>query len=187
MTMRCGLGWNNGAMTARRPDWAYDLARSIVTEVVAYYAAAVAAAPDDLELQALPPRQFVSEGVPAWDCEQLCLQVERIYVTNGNVAAAETDPILQAKSDKRAMQGSLILLRCAADLDDRDIVPDADEIQKAGRVVLRDAVMMENAIDAAIRAGSLARCRSWSLTEWVGVGPEGGLVGGVLRFAISRG
>lgn len=151
-------------------DRLYLAARALLDAVVAGYAAAGVA---------LPPRQFVSDGTPAWDCEQVTVYVERTF--SGTVAAESTSPMNCLVV--RSAQFSIEIARCTPVFADgwSDAPPTGDAIEAVAETVLADPMIVANSIVAAQRAGDLAGKDGLSLIEWESLGPQGGLVGGRQR------
>lgn len=152
------------------PDRLYSAARALLDEVVAYYAT---------QGVDLPARQFVSDGTPAWDCEQVCTYVERTF--SGLPAAENSDPIncLVVRSAQIAIE----IARCTPVFADEwsDAPPTAEAIDAVAQQVLSDPMHVAAAVVAAHRAGDLGGDQGLSLLEWESLGPQGGFVGGRLR------
>lgn len=151
-------------------DRLFDAAQALLDTVVAHYVTAGVALPD---------RQFVSDGTPAWDCEQVVVYVERTF--SGTLENENTRPLncLVVRSAQMVVE----IARCtpvfASEYDDSP--PAADAIQAVSRQVLADSMHMTNAIVAAHQAGELGGCKGLALVEWESLGPQGGLVGGRQR------
>lgn len=152
-------------------DRLYDAARALLDVVVEHYA--TVGVP-------LPPRQFVSDGTPAWDCEQVCVYVER---TASGTVEAETTTAINCLV-VRSAQITVEIARCTPVFADEfsDAPPTAEAIEAVSRLVLADPMHLTNAIVAAHRAGNLGGDKGLSLIEWESLGPQGGLVGGRQRI-----
>lgn len=131
-----------------------------------------------------PARLYVSDGpLVAWDCEQLVAAVERTASTAGNAAVEVQDPTLGFVM--RSATIGLWLVRCCPTMDDDGTAPPADQIDASAQTVLADPTVMVRALWAAQQAGTIGGCRSMAFLGWQGVGPQGGLTGGVLRMAVD--
>jgi hypothetical protein len=151
-------------------DRLYSAARALLDTVVAYY--------DDQGVP-LPDRRFVSDGTPAWDCEQVCTYVERTF--SGTLEDENTRPMncLVVRSAQIVVE----IARCTPVFANEwsDAPPAADEIDGVAQTVLGDSMLLANGIVAAHKAGDLGGCRGLALVEWESLGPQGGLVGGRQR------
>lgn len=151
-------------------DRLYAAARALLDQVVAYYAE------QDVPL---PPRQFVSDGTPAWDCEQVVTYVERTF--SGTLENENTRPLncLVVRSAQIVIE----IARCtpvfANEYDDAP--PTGEAIEAVSQLVLADSMHLTNAIVGAHQAGDLGGCKGLALVEWESLGPQGGLVGGRQR------
>lgn len=157
-------------------DRLYRAARNLLDVVVAHYASVGVALPD---------RQFVSDGTPAWDCEQVCVYVERVFSTRGDVSSEANQPI-----DCLVVRGAQIaveIARCTPVFADdwSDAAPSGEAIETVAQQVLADPMHLTNAIVDGYRNDELAGARGLSLVEWESLGPQGGLVGGRQRVRWS--
>ncbi len=139
----------------------------------------------------LPDRQFVSPGLPAWDCELLAVQAERTFGHAGNLATEVLEPQLPAAGHAlRGVTCAVWLIRCVPTIHDDGsnvTVPSVTEEEAAAAVILRDAQLLLNVLVAAQRAGDLPSCSGVAFEQWTNVGPQGGLGGGVLRVRLMVG
>ena len=151
-------------------DRLYSAAKALLDVVVAHYA--------DQGVP-LPDRRFVSDGTPAWDCEQVVTYVERTF--SGTLENENTRPLncLVVRSAQIVVE----IARCtpvfANDYDDAP--PTAEAIDGVAQTVLGDSMHLTNAIVAGHQAGELGGCKGLALVEWESLGPQGGLVGGRQR------
>lgn len=163
-------------------DRVWQIAKAVLAAVVDGYAA---------ESVALPARQFVSPGLPAWDCDILAVQATRTFGHAGNVAAEIIDP--QTPSAGHAMRGVALdvhLIRCVPTTHDDGTnisVPSVIEEEAAAEVILTDAQLLLNVLVAAQRAGDLPGCSGLAFEQWRNLGPSGGLGGGVLTVRVQVG
>lgn len=162
-------------MPPRRPERLYAIARQVLDLAGAALATTEAGA---------PARQYVSDGpLVAWDCEQIVVTVENTYSHRGDVSVEDTSPL-----DCLVMRAAVLgvwVVRCAPTLDDDGTPPDANEIDTNAAIVLADPMVLLDAIVDAYRAGLLLGCHGLAFQQWQGVGPEGGLTGGVLRLRVD--
>lgn len=156
---------------------AYTLAGAVVTAIGEHY--------DGLPL-ALPERRLVVPGLPAYDCPMLAVHVERIYPHDGRLVT-EASPQLEGEAAfyMRAMTIAVYLLRCVPTLQADGSPPHADVEEAAAADVLRDAVVVQNALVAALDEGDLPGCAGLAWEGWETITPEGALGGGVIRFRLG--
>lgn len=146
--------------------------RALRDVVVQYYAT------EGLDL---PSRRYVSPGVPAWDCDQFVVYVERN--TSGTVNAEDTSAI-----DCLVVRSATIvaeIARCVPKVEqagDQVVVPTPEEEEAAAELVLTDPMALVNAAVQGYRDGSLAGCKGLAVVEWEALGPDGGFAGGRQRF-----
>lgn len=159
-------------MPARRPERLYGIARAVLDVTVDALAASEAGA---------PARAYVSDGPAiAWDCEQVVVTVEGTFGHKGNVAVEDVSPM-----DCLLMRGVTLgvwVVRCAPTIGEtEEDPPPADDIDANAAAVLADPMVILDGIADAYRAGLLVETHGMAFQNWTGIGPEGGLVGGVLR------
>lgn len=128
-----------------------------------------------------PPRHYVSCGLPAWDCEQATVYVERTF--SGQVDQEDVAPIscLVVRSAVLVLE----IARCVPMIDsegDQPRIPTVQEETDAAELVLADPMLIVNAAVDGYRNGQLAGCRGLSVIDWEALGPEGGFAGGRQRF-----
>ena len=154
-----------------RPERLYDVAHQALTLVAD-------------ALPNCPARRYVSDGpMLAWDCEQVAVTVESVYGHQGNVASAQVDPVQCLR-----MSGAVLgvwVVRCAPTMDDDGTPPAAVTIDTNAAVVLGDPIVMLDALTAGLRSGAWLGAYGLAFEEWTGIGPEGGLTGGVLRVRVD--
>lgn len=154
----------------------YDLAGDVLAAVVAHYLD---------EGVDLPDRRYVTDGLPAWDCEQVTVRVARTYGHGGDVrveTGSLLGPLVLAAADVEVQ-----VVRCSPTVDDAGDPPAADEISASAAAVLDDADLVRAALLAAYKDGLLGACQGAVLVGWTPAGPEGGLVGGatLVRLDLS--
>lgn len=165
-----------------------EIARAIRDGVVEYWAAHT-----DPEVQALPDRRLLLGGdaaVVAWDCEQLTVTMQGVGNGQSDDAVA-TAPQLGAGTSVFNMRHAIfevLLLRCAAVLDDHGNPPSDAVLEAEGVRSMRDAGMLSQALTeiasnvqrGLLEPGGIARCG-----QILPVGPEGGFVGHVGLFQVT--
>lgn len=154
----------------------YAVAVAAKVAVVDYYAARGVT---------LPARRLVTPGLPAWDCELLAVQAESLIPFDGDVllgtsSSREAAPAFQM----RAVNLGITVARCTPLSDDGE-APAAQLEEATAKIVLTDAGLCWNALVAAQAAERIPCCGSLGFLSWTALGPEGGLVGGLLRVAVS--
>lgn len=150
-------------------DAIYDVARATLDVVVAAY---IDAGVD------LPDRQYVADGTPAWDCDQVTVYAERTF---SGFAGQEVVAPLDCLHIRSAVFW-VEIARCVPALTNRGAAPTAAAIEASAQVILRDPIIVANALVQAYRDGELGGCLGLVLEGWEGLGPEGGYAGGRQRF-----
>jgi hypothetical protein len=166
-------------------SYLFDLASGIIAALEAGYPAAPDAA-------ALPERRYVSDGVPAWDCEQLTVHVVRTFNAaqpGGGAPGSPGIPSFGKGPTVRAAEVVVTIVRCSPTIADdgglgEATIPTEAEIEAAALVVLSDAEMIPMVLEDAVRTRQLPSCEGISFVSWDGAGPEGGLVGGGCRLQL---
>lgn len=137
----------------------FDIAKEILNEVVALYAA---------EGLALPARRAVTEGEFAWDCESVLFRLARTFPGTPN--APDLDPCVSA----RTAEYHLSIIRCASSPDEEGVPPKPTIIESFSLPILTDAWFLPR----ALRMSPLfTPCDEFYVGELVVVGPEGGFGG----------
>lgn len=158
-----------------RPERLHTVASQALTLATAALEASEAGA---------PARRYVSDGpMLAWDCEQVVVTVESVFGHAGNIAAAAVDPV-QCLVMRGAVLGVWVV-RCAPTMADDGTPPPAAEIDANAEVVLADPTVVFDGLLAGLRDGSWLGAHGLAFEEWTGIGPEGGLTGGVLRVRVD--
>lgn len=155
-------------------DRLYALAAATLTAVENGYAAASVPLPD---------RRYVSNGLPAWDCEQVAVYVETVSPTLGDPAV----PFIQARVLPLGMRGAQIaigIVRCVPVMDNDANPPPVIDEEGAALAIYRDPVVTLDAIRLAIGDG-IPGCGGATYLGWTNLNAQGGLGGGVSRFALS--
>lgn len=157
-----------------------DLADALLNGVVAEW-------PDDAS--PLPDLQYVSNGAVPWDgCEVLAVSYVRTF------PAIEGDPTQEGitsapgLSALRAAVYDVVLLRCSPDITmvgPEIVMPAVEHIRASGVQVLTDVQALTNAVFAAQKAGDIPGCSGLALENCTAAGPEGGMVGNLLRVRLA--
>lgn len=151
----------------------FDLCSAILATLAADW-------PGDAE--PLPERQYVSNGMIVWDCDQLVVMVEATYGTEADLAAEGIFSQASAGFGLRAATIGVAVLRCVPDVDDEGTPPSWESIQDSSEIILSDAETVLSVLLAAQQAGELATCQALAFDRWTSEGPQGGLAGGVTRL-----
>lgn len=154
----------------------YELAGAVLEAVETAYAAETTAA--------LPDRRYVAEGTPAYDCDQVTVQVTRTFLTSGGIAQESIAPLGGAQFVAEVV---VSIIRCAAPIGEDGEAPSTSEIEEVAQLVLSDAVVVFDAVNEAQRVGDLPGCSGVGFAGWNAVQPSGGLTGGLatLRLVID--
>lgn len=159
------------------PDRIYAIADACLDAVVAHYAT--------LGTE-LPARQYVANGTPAYDCEQLTVNVESTApITGSPLNEIASDLIRDAGHAMRSGLYAVTILRCIPTLDDEGDPPPVTDEAASSALIYADAVNVLNALIAAEIAGEIPGHGSVVFRGWQSVEPQGGLGGGILRVSIS--
>lgn len=158
------------------PGTLYAVADAALKAIGAHYQA---------EAVNLPDHRLVTPGLPAWDCEAVAVHAETLTPIDG-------DPVLGTLSSRedhpafhmRAVTLGITVARVAPLSDDGSASPVAAE-QQVAKLVYQDPILCWNALVAAAEDGTLPCCGGIGFVSWQSLGPEGGIVGGVLRVAVS--
>jgi hypothetical protein len=131
----------------------------------------------------LPAFQQIVPGLPAYDCEMVAIQAEAILPHGGS---ASLDVTAQAHKyepahSMRYVRLAIVILRCVPGPHDDGKPPTVAETEAAAAVILRDAILVGNALLTAELAGEFTGCSGMAVESWEGVEPSGGLGGGILR------
>lgn len=158
---------------------------TLAGEVLAALEAHYPAAPDPM---ALPARRYVSDGEPAWDCEQVTVRLLRV-LTHAGALVAETVMVI-SDPYMLAVDVEVEIVRCAPGLEvegDEGVVPSTEDIEESAQRVYTDAATVPDALAAAVEAGDLPGCQGLALLSWTPKGPSGLLVGSttVIRLAVD--
>ena len=151
-------------MPVANVDYLYSLGQEILTNAVAALAANGIAA---------PARRYVSPGEIADDCEQMVVQLSRVYsgFPGGEILAPEKCGFV------RTGEFLLRLIRCVLDTEDQ-LPPTDAELDARGRTLLQDVWVLHQGLIERYGSGAfLARCQDLALGGASPVGPEGGLGG----------
>lgn len=155
----------------------FDIAQACLDAVVAHYIT---------EGVVLPDRQYVSNGLPAFDCEQVTVHVPETFgITGTPLGENPSDQYRDAGHAMRAGIFAVTIVRCVPTIDDNGQPPAVALEVTASQVIYADAVLSLNALIVAEGAGDLPGCGSVVFRSWTNENPQGGFGGGTLRVAIS--
>jgi hypothetical protein len=165
-----------------------EIARALRDGVVQHWAAHT-----DPEVEALPDRRLLMSGdaaVVSWDCEQLTVALQAIGLGQSD-ATAPTAPQLGGGVSVFNMRHAVfevLLLRCAATVDDEGDAPADAVLEAEGVRFLRDAGMLSQAlteIASNVKRNLLEPGGIATVGQVLPVGPEGGFVGAVGLFQVT--
>lgn len=167
-------------MALSDPTFLYDLAAATLTAIVGYYDEHAQGE------QVLPDRQYVTDGTPAWDADQVTVQAVRTFAVDGSGVEVGLLPL--GPMVRRGAEFSVQVVRCIPTIEgDMDAAgaPKVEDIEGSARVILTDAEMMADAIVAAYHEGALPGCGGVFFAGWANLEPEGGLGGGVITVRMT--
>jgi hypothetical protein len=127
----------------------------------------------------IPARRYVTIGIPAIDCDQLVVAVDRVIGHEGNPSVETTNPLRCLTM--RAVELSIWLVRCAPVLRDDGSPPAASAIQTAALEVAEDPPRILQALLDAYRDGDLGSIWGVVFLDWRAIPAQGGFHGGVQR------
>lgn len=155
-------------------DYLDDLAHEILATAI-----------DALEDNAITPpvRQFVSPGAIADDCDQIAVELARIFTGRPGAEVAEPEQCGYA----RTAEFFIRIVRCLASAsDDDDIIPTPDELNGDAKIVMRDIWVIHQELITRRAAGTfLDRCQNLLVGNALPAGPEGGLGGWQLLIQVQ--
>lgn len=165
-------------MTEPDPHYLFDLADALLGAVEDYYATN---AIGPLSSNALPERRYVSDGLPAWDGEQVTVQVTRLFAVDENGGDGGGFPV--GPFVRRGAEMVIQIIRAAPVMSDgsEDLVGEAPppaDIAASAQRKLADSQMIDQALITGYKDGTLPGCNGLFMVGWMSDGPEGGLVGG---------
>lgn len=152
----------------------HDIALAIKQIVAEYYVT------NDV---AIPTRQQVTAGAPAWDCEMLAVWADGTAPHSGDVTRVIPEPLQAAAgSALRVVTFGITIARCSPQIIDVGgdgetfEWPTVAEEEEAAELVHVDEVMVPNAIRDAAMNGRFYRSNDWAFLSWKVIGPAGGFV-----------
>lgn len=155
------------------PERLYTAARQVLDAIERYYQQSAIELPD---------RSYVSDGpAVAWDCEQVVVYVERTFPGLSDFEQAQA----QDPGGLRSARLWAEVVRCSPSIEDAPTYPTPREIEDNARLVLADAVCVEQAVRLAKREGLLSSCNGLTIDDWQGLGPAGAYAGGRLGLRIQ--
>lgn len=147
----------------------YDLARDVLDVVVAGFSAAGVD---------LPARQYVQAGEVAIDCEQVVVEIGRVFL---GLPGQEVASGLKC-CPPRSVSVVIWISRCVPTMAD-DGSTDPDALDASSLAILTDGAVLLGTIIEAWKDGTLlSLCDSIAFQGMTPVGPEGGFGGFRLDF-----
>lgn len=148
----------------------YDTAAGLLAQAVNAYTAAGLTPPD---------RRYVSAGEPAWDDEQLVVQVDSF-----RWGLPQTPGIAVAQSPALRTADLIVhITRCMPGPDEQGQPPTAALLDASSRTLLVEAWTVFETLAGLAAERLLNGCGSVAVGAAVLVGPEGGLADVPLRFS----
>jgi hypothetical protein len=169
--------------TTADDDLLYSICAAMIEAIETYYG--LPDVPDDATL---PDRRYVSDGLPAYDVDQLTAHVTRTVSLDDRGQESANFPL--GPLVWRSVEVIITLLRYSPVVDtdgvDDVVIPSEAVIETSARRVLGDAERVPDAILQAYREGLLlpAACNGVFHAGWQQYGPEGGIVGGINTFRL---
>lgn len=122
-----------------------------------------------------PARQYVAIGVPALDCEQVAVSIDRIIGHQGNPSTEDTNPVRCLTM--RAVELSIWVVRCAPVVLDDGSPPTVAALNASAQEMAGDPPTILQALLDAFRDGTLGS--SWGVVflDARAITPQGGLAG----------
>lgn len=130
-----------------------------------------------------PARNYVTVGLPAFDCAEVVVGVDRMLGHLGD-PSVEQNQALRCLA-MRAVELSVWVIRCVPVLTNQGTPPTPEHLDTSAQVVLRDPIAVMNGVIAAHNAGQLGDTYGVVFMDWRGITPEGGLGGGVQRIRVD--
>lgn len=157
----------------------------LLTTANSLLAAVVAGWP--AEAEPLPGRSYVNDGQVPWDCEQLTVNVERLFATEGDLGVEAVGVTSGLGLFLRAGVFAISLVRCSPVSTQQGQTvkpPTIDKIEASASRVLRDAEAVFGALAAELPLGNYPGCGTLAFESWTAEGPEGGFAGGTTRVRV---
>lgn len=127
----------------------------------------------------LPDRQYVTGGLVALDCEQVVVEVVRVYT--GTPGAELSDPVSCAVP--RSAEMRIWIVRCVPIFKDNGDPPTQSELDASGEELLTDGWVLVWGLLQEYRDGNfLSQCDKLVIGNLAAVGPEGGFGGWALTI-----
>lgn len=130
-----------------------------------------------------PERQYVTQSLPAFDCEELIVGADGILGHDGDISIETTGPVRCLSM--RAAELSVWLVRCVPSIDANTQPPTAAQMDASAQRLLADPLEMFNALMAAYLAGEFSTCFGLAFMRWTSVVDQGEFGGGVLRVRVD--
>lgn len=144
------------------------------------------------DLAALPDRRYVWAGpLPAYDCEQVVVAVERTFGSEGNPSLERIVPISDGVPYLRTLVAGIHVIRCITDFtaDSGSVtgpgIATAATMTKESNAILTDVDVVLECLIRAQNVGKLAGCGDLALENWRATTAQGGLAGGITRVRLN--
>lgn len=134
--------------------------------------------------RAAPDRQYVAEGGVAFDCEQLVVQVARVFL--GAPGEQVTDPV--NCSATLVADLTVWLIKCAAPMGDNGEPPSDEEIEAVSQVLLTDGLVLTEGLIRGLQGHQVftsLESPAVAIGELAPQGPEGGMAGWTLTVSVG--
>lgn len=154
----------------------------LLTTAESLLSAVITGWPDEAE--ELPGRSYVNDGQVPWDCEQLTVNLERLFATEGDLGIEAIGVTSGLGLFLRAGVFAITLVRCTAKPDSKGNPPKPEEIEPFASRVLRDAMAVFGALAEQLPLGNYPGCGTLAFESWTAEGPEGGFAGGTTRVRV---
>lgn len=137
--------------------------------------------------ETLPAVQYVAPCLPAADCEMLAVHIEGWFSSEGqNISPTGLAHSRRAGHTLKGATVAIYLLRCVHGIEltegGQPVLPSVSQEEEDAERILRDSVLLANALIDAERDERLGGCHGLVFDTWTSLTNEGGLGGGVLRM-----
>lgn len=148
----------------------FDIATQALDAVVSRFAA---------EAVALPDRRYVTAGEVALDCDQVVVEIVRVFT--GLPGGEITEPVSCAVP--RSAEMNIWLIRCVPGMSEDGSAPSASALSDSGEELLTDGWILTWGLLQEYRDGNfLSQCDKLVIGNLTSVGPEGGFGGWALNI-----
>lgn len=162
-------------------DRAHTHAKNTLARIVAEFRTAEVKAPET---------QFIADGLIVYNCELLCVGVNRFFSTGLSDGPAGEIVRTEQGWSWRSAELEVVHLRCSPQINehiyDGSWNPKPDDVTASAKIVHRDAEIITKALIAGNREELFGAGRNnMALAGWDAIGEQAGLVGGRLRFRVG--